>query len=348
VAVGRRTQLQADRRWLAADATAPSVQVLEAICALPNEALTRLCSGPEVSSWLSAMERVSPDERSDLLPYLGLAVAGASVDARIEFDSLPVPRPTGPVLVLPALGHSYQASASGNHFARHLDGHVQVIGGSTVCEQLERIPTCIGGALVMAHHDGWLAHTVPGYENRKSTVDPVRFAALMDDSAAIARDVASEAWEEVEWMLRWILPFDSDSFYVPGIRGLVALDDTATPAWTATLLLHEASHNKLSSIYEVADVFHNPLEECVHPFVREKGPVSSLLHSLWTFVREFALIRDLRAAGYLGGEEGWTRTEKKFLVFFRQGVPRLREVARFTPTGEAIMESLELRIAELV
>lgn len=185
----------------------------------------------------------------------------------------------------------------------------------------------------------WLERRFPevGWLAAEESV-PRSAAQMVSD----ALDMVDAAWpvagEETRTLLRWVVPLNLvESFNVPSMRGLIALD-LVHPWRIAADLVHETSHNVLSSVLDLRSVSHDPLKPVVSPFVREAGPFTSLIHSCWSFVREVELLHRFIHSGIdvPRYEPIWRKTVK----FWELSEPILREHDSYTPFGERLVEDL--------
>lgn len=157
-----------------------------------------------------------------------------------------------------------------------------------------------------------------------------------------ARLLVEESWPaaslELDCLLRWVVPLNlSDSFNVPSMRGMVAAGFGET--WRlAADLVHESSHNVLSSVLDLRDVSRRPLELVHSPFVNTNGPLTSLIHSCWSFVRELGLLRRMVDCGV--EVPRYEPIRRKTLAFWRLAEPVLRAHEHYTEFGDLLVDCL--------
>jgi HEXXH motif-containing protein len=146
---------------------------------------------------------------------------------------------------------------------------------------------------------------------------------------------------EISSLLRWVVPMaEGDSFFVPAFRGLVALP-VSREITLAFNVVHELSHNIMSCIYDLVDILGNPDDRVRSPFSREVEPLSSVIHSCWAFSHELRTVRALAVADLLDSGTDWDRVLLKIRIFYDRALPVIREHARLSPFGRALLEHVE-------
>jgi HEXXH motif-containing protein len=328
--------------------------LLGTVLELPDEALTCFLTQPEVTSWLVGAEQAEAGDAATFTAWLGQFVLAEVASRGGVLPAVPVATSSPHHVELRAWGRrlvseaplpavvtcSFRRGVLSFGTGRWMDQHVEPED-----TRLIQLPRLARRLFVSGGPNAWLTHAFPEVQQVAELDAPrlAAFAALLGGGIEVLSAVWPEAWHEVEVMLRWVVPLTpDDSFYVPGFRGLIAVGETHTYPMAMTLF-HETSHNKFSSILELADASSNPDEPVFSPFARGKGPVTSLIHSCWSFAREYQLIQRLKAAGHLKGA-GIQKLEKKFQVFFDKGIPSLRRTARLSPLGDAVLASIEQSI----
>jgi HEXXH motif-containing protein len=319
----------------------PSLALLSA---LDDATLVALFTGPELTSWIAGVEGNPPDAVPDFAAWLAQFVLPVAIRHGLDLAEVPVATSAPGHLELLYAGRRVLLDRAGPTVRCAVRGGVLTVAGATDPPWVP-IPTLDARISVSGGPNGWLDHAFPE-RDQIADCDLPRLRSFVDRLAGGAAELHAvwpEAWDEVRAILRWIVPLNvEDSFYVPGFRGLVAIGENDRYP-LACRLFHETSHNKLSSILELASASTNPDERVFSPFARGKGPVTSLLQSSWSFAREYQLLQRLKAHGYLhaGDIEG---LELKFRVFLDKGLPSLRRSARLTPLGDAVLTTIEQEV----
>ncbi|MFO0579685.1 MAG: HEXXH motif-containing putative peptide modification protein [Polyangia bacterium] len=107
-----------------------------------------------------------------------------------------------------------------------------------------------------------------------------------------------EAFRELCLGVSVILPLQSRGLEphnesVHAMRGLVASSARAGHR-AAQTLVHEAGHNKMSSVLDVFTLFHNRDDElCYSPFVGIPRPMAALFHGVFSFLQDMRVTRRL-------------------------------------------------------
>jgi hypothetical protein len=312
-------------------------RLVAALLALPDSALAALLVRPEVTA-LVAGAADSPDDVPGLLPWLGRAVVGAVAARGGDLGPTRVARGTARSVALPAAGVvAALAPGRGDVVATVRAGEVTLDEAATWSPQ----PGLAGTVGVSTGRDAWLDRTFPGVEQVAELGAGVdAFVRGLTAAAALLREVWPEAHAEVLSLLRWVVPLSTlDSWYVPGMHGLVALG-VGSGRRQVRDLFHETIHHKLSRTLELFSATRNPEHRVRSPFVRELQPVTSVLQSCWAFAREWALIQRLKAHGALAPAEV-AGEERKFRAFLGKAVPLLRREADLTPLGDAVLAGAE-------
>ncbi|MCX4245105.1 aKG-HExxH-type peptide beta-hydroxylase [Paraliomyxa miuraensis] len=345
--VARRTLKRLLRASLglraSADVAAERDRLLATLLELPDRALEGLLVRPEVCGLVAGMEN-DPEGGAVLVPWLGQMVVGAVAAHGGDLAPTRVARSTRRMVTFPAaflLGElgEREPSGTGTVTVSVRAGQVSVEGMAVGWRPLPRFDERVG---ISTGRDDWLDRVFPGVEHVASLdeVRTERFVRALDEAAAVLRRVWPEAHDELLALLRWIVPLANwDSWYVPGMHGLIALSVHDGRRMVRDLF-HETSHHKLSRVLELASAARNPDHRVFSPFAKGKEPVISLLQSCWSFSREYALIQRLKASGYIVPAEV-AREELKFRVLFDKGIPVLRREAQLTEVGDAILTSIE-------
>lgn len=317
--------------------------------------VVRFVTQPELTSWLlQAESRGMPP--LELTAHLGALLVAEVAQAGGSTATLPV-APTGrDVIHLRACGLTYRHHTDlPQRPSARVDAGVVVLDlpGSGV-EVRPETP----GVNPIAFVAGISVDTFPHRWAVQDQYDPVEgFWELGEDltqQVGVVRNAVSllqrlwpQAWSEIEVMLRWIVPFKvDDSFYIPGFRGMVA-QGSPSVVRAARNILHESSHNKLSTILELTSVARNPLELIYSPFVKRPGPATSLIHSCWSFVRELDLMHRLYRDGLVADERRFVSEERKFYKFFELAFPVIHRDIRLTPFGAGLVSGMEAQLGEL-
>jgi HEXXH motif-containing protein len=315
-------------------------RLVSALLELPDRALERLLVRPEVSALVAGLER-EPAGAPGLAPWLGQMVVGAIAAHGGDLGATRVARSTPRTVTLPAasLVGVLAEPGTGPVVASVRAGEVTLEGVAVTWRPLPRLAERVG---ISTGRDAWLDRTFPGVEHVAELDDDgtERFLGSLEHAAAVLRGVWPEAHDEVLALLRWVVPLaDRDSWYVPGMQGLIALSVDGGRRQVRDLF-HETSHHKLSRVLELASAARNPDHRVVSPFAKGKEPVISLLQSCWSFSREYELIARLEASGYIAPAE-IAREKLKFRVLFEKGIPVLRREAELTELGDAVLTAIE-------
>lgn len=315
-------------------------RLLGALLELPDAALEPLLVRPEVTGLVAGIEG-NPEDGAELLPWLGQLLVGAVAAHGGDLPPTRVARSTPWSVALPAasLLGMLDAPAAAPVVATVHAGRVTLADASVDWQPL---PSFAGGVGISSGRDAWLERTFQGVEQVPwlRPADVERFVASLEEAAAVLRSVWPEAHDELFALLRWVVPLAPlDSWYVPGMHGLVALGIHAGRRQVRDLF-HETSHHKLSRVLELASAAHEPGHLVRSPFAKAEQPVTSVLQSCWAFAREHVLIERLEASGYIE-PASIAREKRKFRAFFDKGIPVLRREARLTPLGDAVLTSIE-------
>ncbi|MGQ0574517.1 MAG: aKG-HExxH-type peptide beta-hydroxylase [Pseudonocardia sp.] len=208
--------------------------------------------------------------------------------------------------------------------------------------------TEVDGVSVQGLPCAWLAahFPEPGWLTVLSEAQTRERATTVAAALALTDRAWPAAAAEVRAILRWVVPLGIvESFNVPAMRGLLAFD--ATTVWrTSVDLVHEASHNALSAVLDLFDVSREPLAPVQSPFTREVGPLTSLLHSCWSFTREIEHQRRLVRLGL--DIPRYVPTWRKSVRFLELAEPVLAAHDAYTPFGDALVRGLGDRAAAVV
>lgn len=323
-----------------AEVEAQWARLVSALLELPDETLEALLVRPEVTGLVAGMEG-NPEDGAQLLPWLGQALVGAVAAQGGDLPPTPVACSTPRTLSLPAaltIG-VFDRERSGPALVSVHAGEVRVSGAQV---DWQPQPVFAGRVGISTGRDAWLTATFQNVD-QVPMLDAAglgRFVATLDEAAAVLHGVWPQAHDELLALLRWIVPLGNrDSWYVPGMHGLIALG-LFNERRTVRDLFHETSHHKLSRLLELASATRNPEHLVFSPFAKGKEPVTSLLQSCWSFAREYELIQRLKASGYIDPAE-IAREELKFRVLFDKGIPVLRAEAQLTELGDAVLGSIE-------
>jgi HEXXH motif-containing protein len=336
-----------------------------AVLGLDDATLEQFLVAPELTSWLVGAEQTD-SEPARMSEFLAGSVASACALGRVDLPRVPCAITSREALELRALATTLVTSRplpdrvemevrdgfivvqlGGHQIELPPRGDTVELSPSNGHPEVLSLPTVDGTIVCSALPNRWLELAMPdaGALAHLDRDGLGGFAASMREGAQVVAEVWPDAWAELLVILRWLLPLaDDDSYYGPGFRGLIALQ-ASDPVRVACDLVHEGSHNKLSSILELTELSRNPDDLVDSPFARGRGPVTSLIHSCWSFTRELVFLRRLREAGLLDGASDRGRVERKFLRFFELGLPVVRRYARLTETGDAVITEIERTLA---
>jgi hypothetical protein len=100
--------------------------------------------------------------------------------------------------------------------------------------------------------------------------------------------------------------------------------------------------------FELADVAENPHEPVYSPFLNERGPAISLIHSCWSFTRELGALHGLYRKGLIADERRFFALERKFYRFFELALPVVHDDILLTEFGIALVAGMESAMNGLV
>lgn len=328
-------RLQADAEVMAA-----WDRLVSALLELPDRALEALLVRPEVTGLVAGAE-AHPEDAPELVLWLGQVAVAAMAAQGADFGPTRVARSTPRSVTLAAAGLTgrFDQAGIGAVVATVRAGGVAL---ANLDADWQALPLFAGHVGVSEGRDDWLDRTLPdaGQVGRLGPPEMQRFIASLDEAAAVLRSVWPEAHDELLATLRWIVPLAGrDSWFVPGMHGLVALGIHSGRRQVRDLF-HETSHHKLSRVLELASATTNPEHRVFSPFAKGEEPMTSLLQSCWSFSREYELIRRLKASGYIEAAEIATE-ERRFRAFFDRGLPVLRREAQLTALGDAVLTRIE-------
>lgn len=315
-------------------------RLISVLLELPDKALEAFLLRPETTALISRVE-AGKENGAEHLPWLGQLVVAIVAANGGSLAPTRVARSTPKSVTLAAASVAADFGRSGSDpvMATVQAGSVTFIGEVFEWRPISLFAEHVG---ISAGPDAWMSLTFPGVEHVVD-IDPgqmKKFIGSLEDATSVLRRVWPEACDETLAILRWIVPLAiRDSWYVPGMQGLIAMDARGGRRQVRDLF-HETSHHKLSRILELGSASRNPDHLVLSPFAKGKGPVTSLLQSCWSFAREYELIRRLKSSGYLDPQEV-AREELKFRVFFDKGIPVLRKEAKLSDLGEALVNRIE-------
>ena len=341
--VARRTLKRLLRASLqprsSADVATEWARLISALLELPDSALEALLVRPELAGLVARMEGEAEDERV-LLPWLGQVVVAAMVAHGGDLGPTRVARSTPRTVCLPSAAVTGRLASSGSEPVV-----VAVRAGRLLASDVSTwraTPRLAERIDVSTRRDAWLERTFPGVEYVAWLEEREReqFMRSLEEAVEVLHGVWPQAHQEVLALLCWVVPLANlDSWYVPGVHGLIALSVRSERRQVRDLW-HETSHHKLSRVLELASASRAPDHRVFSPFAKGKEPVSSLLQSCWAFAREYELIARLKASGYIEPRQ-IAREELKFRVLFEKGIPVLRREGQLTALGDAVLTSIE-------
>jgi HEXXH motif-containing protein len=323
----------------------------EVLSTADDDTLTEVCVQPEITSWLAvAEERPDPGgpvSEDDLADPLALAMLPelSEADYRVGIRAA---KDTGHGVTLRRLG----LTLFGYSDALHL-----LVGGGS-CDRVSAgklspidprsidampLPTFGARTVLAPWPTAWLARTMPPNEESHTAQLP-EFFAFVDAVAsglAVLEDAWPEAREEVLRRIRWLLPLplvdqQPHNYSVHGVRGCIVSSPRRDHRMAQTLV-HEAAHNRFSTILDLASVCANPTEGVTSPIVDAPRPLYAVFHGVFAFAQDIMLTRKLLDRGY--GEEDSLQAyleiqERKV----REGLAVLRRHARPTEVGAQVID----------
>jgi HEXXH motif-containing protein len=184
-------------------------------------------------------------------------------------------------------------------------------------------------------------------------VDFVRFRDCLDEGAELVQQFWQDAWKELVANIFVIFPLrplglTPHNASVHGFRGLITT--SARPSYLAAqTLLHEAGHNKFSSILDVFTLFNNEEDERYYsPFVKDTRPMKSLFHGVFAFLQDLHI--SLRLLGQVKEIEGVSL--EKYVTKTRE---RIKETlgtihvhAKLTDHGSQILSGFDEALSDSI
>ncbi|MCY1062664.1 HEXXH motif-containing putative peptide modification protein [Nannocystis sp. SCPEA4] len=344
---------------------------------LAPDVLRDLLLRPELTSWIwrmaEALEFAFPPQLELLVRHLGVAL----LPALFVHDALPAGEP---VLLAPTdstelhllsltcalrtrepLPEVVTAVAAGDELRL---GEALAIPRAALREpargdgwEVVPLATAPGSRVLLLRTSRWYTEFFPAREDVEGRVSPL-FLDIDDAALAAWRAAMTEGLQrvghhwpaaraELEDSVAVLLPVRSHGLRphnasVAGFRGLITA--SARPDYmTAQTLVHEAAHNKLSTLLDVYPVVTNPDDE-LHPspFVAIPRPLTALVHGVYSFLHDIQLTRRMLAAGVPAlAEAPMDRYLRKIEDRVAAAMSTLRQHARLTPAGEALLAGVE-------
>ena len=248
-------------------------------------------------------------------------------------DTLRICGPSGPLL---------EVALSDLHAPNPSNTHVQL---------LRTVHDCSAALL---RRDAWYDEYFPRDPALRASplfleIDDVGFeyfAHCMSEGAALIQTYWPAGFREFVEGISLLLPLSSQGLEphnasVHSFRGLIT--SSARPSYfAAQTLLHEAGHNKFSSVLDCYKLYRNPDDE-LHPspFVGSLRPFSALLHGVFSFLQDIHITQ--RMVGHVPEIRGFSmeRYLAKIKRRVTQAITTIREHAQLTPAGEELMQGCE-------
>ena len=212
------------------------------------------------------------------------------------------------------------------------------------------LPTLAGGPLLIARHRFYADYfptSTPGVSALLDLDDGElrEFGARLGAGAAIVRAWWPQAWNELVAHIVQVMPvadrgLDPHNASVHAFRGLITT--SARPSYLgAHSLVHEAGHNKLSTIADLVTLVEDDGLQLSSPFVDAPRPPINLIHGIFSFLQDVELSRRLLGrVDSIGGIE-LDRYLALQTIRIRTAVATLRRRARLTAAGARLLTAAE-------
>lgn len=218
------------------------------------------------------------------------------------------------------------------------------------------LPSTQLGHIVVLRTSAWFSEFFPKTE-AEGRASPL-YLDIPDDELNSLREEMNRAmhlldkhWPaaraEIERGIGLILPVHSRGLRahnasVAGFRGLIT--SSVRPAYMlAQSLVHEAGHNKLSSLLDVVRLSQNADDELFYsPFVDTSRPITALIHGVYAFLQDIHITRRMLSGGVAGlSEAPMEKYLQKIEARVRSTVATIRAHARLTEHGEVLVSGIE-------
>ncbi|MCX4246364.1 JmjC domain-containing protein [Paraliomyxa miuraensis] len=282
-------------------------QCLDALLALPDAELERVCTEPELVSLAALAKDDGARHEDPLAAELARALVPELSAAGI--DSMPfamLPDLDGGFTVRRAGLRLVARRPLGELVTRVVDGTWQVFidGRFRAPEQasglrMERLPRLLDhGPHLSPAPTTWVARSVRDQE--LAAAEPPAFARFCDAMRSGAQALAHAwpaAWREVADGIRWLLPLPDrghapHGYRVHVLRGLI-VSGPCRDRHGAQTLVHEAGHDRLSTIFDLLPLCSDPGQVVRSPAVDAARTVSSVLRSGFALAQDVALLERL-------------------------------------------------------
>lgn len=324
-------------------------QCVEALLACPDGALERLCSGPELvgiaadppahDELAAELSRILLPELaalgSDCAPFGLLPDLGGGFTLRRAGVRIVAEQALGELQVRIA-GGSWQVMAGGRFHAPHAAPGLRI----------EPLPHLLGqGPLLSPAPTAWVAERVRDQE--LAAVGPADFALFCDAMRSGAETLAAAwpaAWREVADGLRWLLPLPDrglapHNYSVHALRGLVVTSPRRGHRCAQTLV-HEAGHNRLSTILDLFELCTDPGRIVESPVVNAPRPMSFVFHGCFAFAQDVALTARLLPLAPAAERASMARYLDEVRNKARAAMDLLRREAHTTSVGAAVLDEI--------
>jgi HEXXH motif-containing protein len=285
-------------------------QCVDALLARSDAALEHACNEPELVAMAAIAKDGEPRHEDPLAAELARASIPELAAAGIE---------SMPFALLPDLDGGFTLRRAGLRIvAAHPDAVlrelvVRVAGGALQVFaagrfrapddapglRVEPLPRLAGeGPHLSPAPTAWVARNVR--DQVLAVADPAafeRFCDAMRSGVEVLAAAWPAAWREVAMGLRWLLPLpesglDPHNYSVHAFRGLVVTSPRRDHRCAQTLV-HEAGHNRMSTILDLLPVCADPAQVVVSPVVRAERPMSFVFHGCFAFAQDVALTERL-------------------------------------------------------
>lgn len=333
-------------------------QCIDALLARSDAELEHACSEPELVSIAAIASDAEPRHEDPLAAELARALLPELVATGTE--SLPFPllpdvdggftlRRLGLRLVVlrpdPTLAEPL-VRVVGGALQVFADGRFRDVGDAPGL-RVEPLPRLAdGGPHLSPAPTAWVARNVR--DQLLVAVDPPafeRFHHAMRSGAELLARAWPAAWHEVAAGLRWLLPLppgdglEPHNYSVHAFRGLVVTSPRRDHRCAQTLV-HEAGHNRLSTILDLLPLCADPAQVVVSPVVRAERPMSFVFHGCFAFAQDVALTERLLSMAPAGEHASMERYLDETRRKAGAALELLRREATLTAVGSTVADEI--------